>query len=161
MPPAGDIIYAVDAPPSVRFDENTDYVFTNTSYSSTSGTPTAPVCGIAFTAPTSGQVRIDYKVRMESKTNSNRVIASCAVATGGTAGSGSAVMASGDDAAIETSQSSSAATTPAETRFQGGSYRICGGLTPGVTYNAYIEHKAFNATGGTMYTRGISVTALP
>lgn len=156
----GDKVKSVDFPPAVWFDENTDSVIINTAYSSTAGTPTLPVCGIAFTAPTSGRVRVTFKARFESKTNANRCIISAVVANGGVAGSGAVVMSSSDDNALETSQSATAATTPAETRFQGSTYRNLSGLTPGTTYNAYLEHKAFNATGGTIYLRGIMVEPL-
>lgn len=156
----GDKVKSLDFPPTVWFDENTDSSIVNTAYSSTAGTPTLPVCGIAFTAPTSGRVCVTYKARFESKTNSNRCVISAVVANGGTAGAGAVVMSSSDDNALETTQSTTAATTPAETRFQGASYRNLSGLTPGATYNAYLEHKCFSTTGGNIYLRGIMVEPL-
>jgi hypothetical protein len=156
----GDTVKALDAPPAVWFDENTDSQIVNTGYSSTAGTPTLPVCGIAFTAPTSGRVRVTFKARFECKTNASRTIISAAVATGGVAGAGTVITPSSDDNALETTQSATGATTPAETRYAGSTYRNLQGLTPGVTYNAYLEHKNFSATGGTIYLRGIMVEPL-
>lgn len=154
---AGDKLRALDRPPVAWLDEQTDSDFTNTTYSATSGTPTLPVCGVSFTAPTSGRVKITWRARFECQVNNSRCVVSVQVATGGTLNSGSVVSAYDDESAIETVQSPAATTTPAETRMHASQFRMLSGLTPGNTYNAVTGHKAFNATGGNMYSRGILV----
>lgn len=156
MPSMGDKVKAGDFPATVWDDDNSDAAFTNTSYSATSGTPTLPVCGVAFVAPISGRVKVTWRARFECKTNTSRAVVSADVATGGTPGSGSVISGGNDEDAIETSASASASTTT-DTRIGAASYRMISGLTPGTTYNAYTVHKSFSATGSNMYSRGIVV----
>lgn len=147
---AGDRIRAGDFPQAAHLDDPTDILaFGNTAYAQ--GTP---VCGVTFTVPTSGKIRVDWKSRFENNTAGQRTVVSIEVATGATIGSGTVVSGGDDDSALETSQS--ATITTSETRMQCSTYRIIPGLTAGATYNAYVVHKVFGGTGD-IFSRGISV----
>lgn len=152
---AGDILKAIDEAPGVGSADATTVAIATTAYAQSS-----PTFGVAFTAPTSGKVRINFRARCECKVNSSRVTVSAELAAGGTIGSGAVIAAGTDDECIETRQDAAAATTPALTRINAGQYRYVTGLTPGNPYNAYIVHKGFAASGGTIYSRGILVESV-
>jgi hypothetical protein len=153
---AGDPVKALDAAPSVSASDSTSVAIALTTYAALS-----PVVGVAFTAPTSGKVKITFRGRFECKVNNSRCVVSAELATGATVGSGTVLNAAVDDEALETTQSATAATTPAETRMNGSQYRVISGLTAGTTYNAYVMAKGFAAAGGTVYSRGILVESQP
>lgn len=157
---SGDKVKAGDFTAAVWFDEGTDSAISTVTYDTTAGSPTLPVCGIAFTAPTSGRVKVSWKGRLECKTNNGKAYLSLQVATGGTAGSGTVLSAGTDDNALETTQSATATTTPAETRMNAGNWRVINGLTPGTTYNACVVHRCQTSATATVYARGVLVEPL-
>jgi hypothetical protein len=154
---AGDPVKALDAPPAVNAADST----TVATAASTVYAQLSPVVGVAFTAPTSGRVKITFRARFECKLNGSRVVVSAELATGATVGSGTVLNAASDDEALESTQSATATTTPAETRMNAAQYRYITGLTAGTTYNAYVVVKGFTASNGTVYSRGILVEPLP
>jgi hypothetical protein len=153
---AADKVRALDATPAASAVDASTVAIATTAYAQSS-----PSFGVSFTAPTSGRVRVSFRARFECKVNSSRCTVSAEVAVGATVGSGSVLFAGDDNEALETSQSSTAATTPAETRIDAMQWRTITGLTAGNSYNAYIVHKGFVVTGGTIYARGILVEPLP
>lgn len=153
---AGDILKAVDNPPAVGLADVSTVAIATTAYAQST-----PTFGVTFTAPTSGKVCISFRARVECKVNSSRVTVSAECAVGNVVGSGAVVAAATDDESIETRQDAAAATTPALTRINASQYRYVTGLTPGAAYNAYVMHKGFAASGGTIYSRGILVEPMP
>lgn len=148
--PAGDIIDVADFGTPAGDTEATD----ETGFSNTSYAPGATPCGVAFVAPTSGQVLILWGARFESNTNSVRACISISVRTGGTVGSGTVVSGTDDDNALETPQD---ATGGANTRTQGSRHRRVTGLTAGDTYNVQLEHKMLSAGNGDIFSRDVDV----
>ncbi len=149
---AGDRVRAGDFPQEQHLDDPTDITaFVNTTYSAGS-----PIVGTTFTVPTSGRIRVDWKSRFECNTANQRACVSIEVATGNTIGSGTVVSGGDDDSCLECSQGTVGGS---ETRFQGGTYRVVPGLTPGSVYNAYVVHKVFGGNGD-IFGRGILVTPL-
>ena len=149
---SGDIVKTLDEAPSNGAADSTTVNITLTTYAQSS-----PTFGVTFVAPTSGKVKVTFRARFECKVNSSRCTVSAEVASGTTIGAGAVVAAATDDEALETTQNSTAATTPAQTRINAAQYRYVTGLTAGASYNAYIVHKGFAASGGTIYSRGILV----
>jgi hypothetical protein len=148
MPAAGDFILAVDFPDAAHAEQNADETgFSNTTYGGGSN-----ACGVAFVAPTSGRVRVDWYAYFESN-GAQQVYVSAAVRQGGVIGSGTVVEAATDTRCL-TSQ------TAADDR-AGGMYRYISGLTAGQTYNARVEHRVDSGGGtGDMFNRTILVTPL-
>lgn len=148
---AGDIVYAADFGTPAGDSEGTD----ETGFTSTSYTAGATPCGVAFVAPTGGQVLILWGVRLECNTASPvRCHASISVRTGGTLGSGTVVSATDDNSSIETPTD---ATGGSNTRIQASRHRRVTGLTPGDTYNVQIEHKMSAAGNGDIFYRDVDV----
>jgi len=144
------------APDDVADSETADETaFTNTSFDSGS-----TVCGTTFVAPESGNVLVLWSARFQCNSNSTRAAVSVSVATGSTLGSGTVVSAASDDSSIETSQSSTAGTTNAETRIQASMFRRVTGLTAGSTYNVVVQKKVLSAGNGTVFQRDVVVIPL-
>jgi hypothetical protein len=152
-----DLLNTNLVPPDEAFDAETadEAAWTNTSFDS--GTN---VCGTTFIAPESGNVLVLWSARFQSNTNNVRAAVSVSVATGSSIGSGSVVSAASDDSAIETTQSSAATATPAETRIQTSMFRRVTGLTAGDTYNVVVQKKVLTAGNGTVFQRDVVVIPL-
>lgn len=146
-----------DFPAAADFTELAD----ETAFTSTSYIQGTAICGVTFVAPSSGSVRIDWRARFQSNSNNTRAAVSVQVRAGGTIGGGTIVSDGDDDSALETSQSSTAGTTAAETRTQAGTWRRVTGLTAGTVYNAVTVHKMLSAGNATIFSRSIMVTPLP
>lgn len=107
---------------------------TSTSYTATLTGGTA--CGLAFTAPPSGQVLVHNNCRL---VNSGIFLTFCTirVRTGSSIGSGSDVVATSDENAV---------TVYATTEARIGNTYLVTGLTPGSSYNV---QQLFRVVGGT------------
>lgn len=117
----GDKVVAMDT----GWDSQTT-VGTTTSTTYTATIPGGTACGIAFIAPPTGKVLIDNVTQIQA-TGGNS-FCTVRVRTGGTVGSGTDVLAAGDDDAVIVNTAGSlhrsSATVPVA------------GLTAGSTYNA-------------------------
>lgn len=86
--------------------------------------------GTAFLAPASGEVRIGFGCNAFSGVNGSSLLAAPAVSTGGTVGSGTAVVAASDDSSLTFSQL---------VDVPGYRTLLVTGLTPGSTYNTWLR----------------------
>jgi len=148
---AGSTVTALDTPPSAFVTDGTDIVgFTNTAFASGS-----PIVGVAFTAPTTGRVRIDW----HSRFNPSSAVAAqvgFAIRTGAVLGSGVLVQDGLNENCLESPPTSGGAG-----RVQAGTFYIMTGLTPGATYNAVVCHRMTAAGSGTIFARAIGVSPCP
>lgn len=115
--------------------QNTVGTTTSTTFTATLTGGTA--VGVAFVAPASGAVIFHYNSLM-TNSGANFSYSSPQVRTGGTVGSGTIVLAVIDDYAL-THQGTN------QDRY-GGTKRLTG-LSPGVTYNVQMLHRASAGTG--------------
>lgn len=141
MPLAGDYILAADFTPSAE-DQETGSIGSITSTSFAAG---SPVCGVSFTAPTSGIVEVDISAQMSN--TGGQTYMSFRVGTGGTIGAGTEVVAASADTSVLNGATSSV---------RAGTSKRVTGLTPGATYNAQTMH-AVTAGTGTVLRRTIKV----
>lgn len=130
-------------PATVSNRQNTVGSITSTGYTATLSGGTA--CGVAFTAPLSGKVRIHFATAgFNSGANDNK--SAVRVRTGSSVGSGTVVFGSTDadldnDMILYTGSAT---------------YRISGftevtGLTPGSSYNAQMLHRVSAGTGSFLF----------
>lgn len=136
---AGSVVSALDTPPTVadRQDGTVGSVSSaviGTSYATTWGGST--VCGVAFSAPTTGRVLLHYAAELD---NSSMVtLVAPRVGDGATVGSGTEIVAPQDQIAI-----SNAGTN----QVRCGASLLVDGLTPGATYNAALSMRVTGGNG--------------
>lgn len=113
----------------------------------------APV-GVAFTAPPSGKVKIDFTGQIQQNINSFACILSCEVKTGSTVGSGTlAGGAANSDRALICGKAvvASGPSHMAATRAV-----FYSGLTPGASYNVRLMH-CVDGGSGSIFNREIII----
>lgn len=135
MPNAGDIIKALDFT-DTELGEQLGSAGTTTSTSYTATLTGATTAQVAFVAPTSGKVKIDWRATL-ANSGANATLASVEVREGSVLGSGTAVVNGADSRSIR---------NDGTTTIGASASRIVAGLTPGASYNAQI---VFRVTGGT------------
>lgn len=119
---------------------------TSTTYTATLSGST--VCGVAFVAPGSGSVRIDFCATQSAGT-AVFTLSTFEVRTGAVVGSGTVAFApTADDETLQNT-TASAATSARHT--------IVTGLTPGSSYNVQMLHRVASGTG-TFLRRRVTVT---
>lgn len=124
-----------------------DTARTTTSVSFTSTLSPATICGVAFTAPQSGKVLINWSVDQDNSL-SGFCATSIAIRQGSTLGSGAGVLGSAFSVSkIDYSGSQS----------RNGAAHLHVGLTPGAAYNVVLEHLTSTGTG-TFQWRSVIVT---
>lgn len=146
---AGTRVLAGDTPPAVDDEETASFTFTHTTYAIT-GEPAT--CGVAFVAPTSGRVCLDYSCNIRNSTTATSAMTPV-VREGGTVGSGTTFLAANDDFAVIVLPGSY------ENCF-GGRRKLVEGLTPYATYNVRLEHRVSAGTG-TLARRSVTVAPMP
>lgn len=108
---------------------------TSTAYTSTLTAPN--ICGVAFTAPPSGKVKIHFDVDSANSGN-NFTGTSPEVRQGSTVGSGTVFQAAADSTSVSTGS----------TTFESqGRMTLVTGLTPGTVYNVALCHRVVAGTG--------------
>lgn len=142
---AGNIIYASDLYMQVVSNADTT-ARTTTSTSYTTTLSPAQICGVAFVAPPSGKVTIEWGAGVQNGTAPNLAVCSFAIREGSTVGSGTSFQASDDGRAV-TSQAF----------VRAGASSTVTGLTPGSTYNVALEHRVASAGTGTFSNRSVLV----
>lgn len=132
------------------------YAFSDTTFSTTSLTPTTTggtVVGTSFVAPPSGAIKVTVSalIRMTS-TNEATTFISAVIATGGTVGAGTILHDSTSDSSLRMRKPDTAGSSQME--IMASHVRLPStSLTPGVTYNAYLEHWVTGGTGLIGYRR--------
>lgn len=143
-----DDITGLSALRGYGFSDST-FSITNTSASTTGG----PIVGTAFVAPPSGSIKVTVTglLRMTS-TSEASIFLSAVIATGGTVGSGTILHDSTSDSALRLRKPDTSGSTQMEV--MASHVRLPSTtLTPGVTYNAYLEHWVTASTGLIGYRR--------
>lgn len=144
---AGQTLTALHFTPSVSDEEPDAFTCTNTSYGVTTTGGTYNDCGVAFMAPPTGRVLINYNA--QSSNTSVSTLVSPVIREGATVGSGVTVSAASDDDSIA---------GQASNEHRRGATRLVSGLTPGDSYNVRLEHRV---SGGTGSIRRRSVIVAP
>lgn len=134
MANAGDLVVASA---TVDATNNNVGTSTSTSYTTTLSGAGAAVVGAAFVAPPSGRVVISYQCLMQHS-GADYCYYSPRVLTGGTIGSGSAVLSVGDDNALIHN---------GNVARRGGASLSLSGLTGGNAYNVQMWVKTLSGTG--------------
>jgi len=142
---AGNIIYASDLlMTTTQTADTTARTTTSTSYTTTLSP--ASICGVAFVAPPSGKVMIEWGSGVQNGSSPQLAVTSFAIRADSTVGSGVSFQASDDGRAI------------ASTAFiNAGASSEVTGLTPGSTYNVALEHKVASSGTGTFSNRRVVV----
>lgn len=142
---AGNIIYASDVlMTTTQTADTTARTTTSTTY--TTVLSPAQVCGVAFVAPPSGKVTVEWGCGVSNGTAPNLAVCSFAIRAGDVVGSGVSFQASDDGRAV-TSQAFIRAGAASEVT----------GLTPGNSYNVALEHRVANTGTGTFSNRSVLV----
>jgi hypothetical protein len=145
---AGTIVNALDTPPTVENEQTGSFTFNATTYGIDADSGTYVDCGVAFTAPTTGRVRIDFGGNLRNDTAAQFAALSFVVRTGSTVGSGTVFQAASDDKSIV-----GTGTDPTTSSRQD----LVSGLTPGDVYNVRLEHRA-GANNGIILRRFVVVS---
>lgn len=152
---AGTQIVALDTP-AVVSDEETSNI---TGVTSTSFITDTPVCGVSFTAPTSGRVLVMWGAHVIGQTANCQVRVSVRVREGSTIDSGSTVSGPHVRNSVHNAEDSSGG---GQQRVGAGTFRVVTGLTPGSDYNAVTQHRvAGSSPSGDIDARSIAVIPLP
>jgi hypothetical protein len=147
--PPGSVVRANDTPPVQWSSQTTAISTVTTTYTTTVSSGTYVAAGVAFTAPTTGRVKITCAARTENTAAAGTHIASD-TKTGSTIGSGTTVEAADDSFAVQNYSG---------TRIQAEVSHILEGLTPGDMYNSVLLHRVTSNTG-TFAFRKIIVEAM-
>lgn len=144
---AGTVVTALDTPPTVSDAQAGQFTFNATTYGIDADAGSYVDCGVAFTAPTTGRVMVDWRAQFDHDTAGGFVSVSPVIRTGSTVGAGSVIVAADDSRALI-----SAGTELA----QMGTSRLVTGLTPGTVYNVRLEHLQSGGVG-TLLRRAVAV----
>jgi hypothetical protein len=131
---AGSPITGTDVPGMVSNTEDTAQT------GITSGTPAAgsPVCGVAFTAPTTGRVLVQFSAFVDNDTAAQVTYVTIEVREGSMVGSGTVVLAASDLNGFY---------HEGVNQVRGGMFHPVDGLTPGASYNVRLMHRVLGGTG--------------
>jgi hypothetical protein len=144
---AGQTLTPLHFTPTVTDEEVDAYSFTTTTFDVTFTSGTYNDCGVAFTAPASGRVLVNYNAQGSNSTSVATSI-SPVVRQGATVGAGALVSAASDDDCI---------THQGTVEHRRGASRLVTGLTPGSSYNVRLEHRVSSGTG-TVRRRSVIVS---
>lgn len=144
---AGQRLTALHFTPTVSDDQDGNFTFNSTVFGIDADGGTYLDCGVAFVAPFTGRVMIDYAADMDNDTAIASTNVSPVVREGATVGSGSTVLAANLSTSVRN-------TGTDDRRF--GAALMLDGLTPGDTYNVRLEHRVSGGVG-TIEFRRVSV----
>ena len=144
---AGTTVYGEDTPPTVGDEEAGQFTFNATTYGMDVDSGTGNDCGVAFIAPTTGRVRIDYAAQLDNDTALQGTSLAPVVRQGGTVGTGVSVLAASDVYRLLNIGTDAGAW---------GSFCLVTGLVAGDTYNVRLEHKVSGGIG-TILNRRVAV----
>lgn len=147
VPPAGNyVIGSATAALAVKSRILDSFTTTSTAYT-TAGTPSPPVCGVAFTAPPSGRVLLSFKAQMVNNSVGQFTICGFQLATGSTVGAGTVITAPIDDDCIANQST---------VQLVYGIGLLIEDLNPGGAYNVQLMHRVTGGTG-TIFRREVNV----
>lgn len=148
---AGTLITALDTPPTVEDQEAGSFTFNATAaWGIDADAGTYVDCGVAFTAPTTGRVKVDWRGELDNNTAGSWTGLSYVVRTGNVVGSGTTFQVADHSRAIITYN-------PTHGEF--GMSDLVTGLTPGDAYNVRLEHLVGGGGAtGTLLRRAVTVT---
>lgn len=139
---AGSIIRALDFTPAVFDTQNDQFNCTNTTYGEGFTAGTYIQCAVVFVAPTSGRVEITYNANLDNAITTASTSVAPHVREGNVAGSG---------ADVEVPSLSTADRNVGDDDRRYAASLALGGLTPGDSYNAVLEHRVSGNTGSIQY----------
>jgi hypothetical protein len=145
---AGHKLNTLDFLPTVEDTQVGSFSFDATTFGVDADSGTYVDCGVAFTGPNSGAVKIDYSADLDNSLSTASTNLAPVVRTGSTVGSGSTVLAASLDICIRN--------VGTDDRRYGASL-LLEGLTPGSAYNVRLEHRVSGNTG-TIQQRNVVVT---
>jgi len=118
---------------TVSDQQSSSFDATITTFGTTASAGTYAHCGVAFTAPSSGKVKISVAARFQSSTSTSGCLITPETRTGGTIGGGTIVEGASDI---------NGASHYGDTFARCGASHLLSGLTPGASYNTRILHRA-------------------
>lgn len=139
--------------PGMRHVEDSQLTASTTS--STTYANLTNICGVSFTAPSSGIVTLHYATRLSNNSAAGGAIMTPWVGTGSTVGSGTEFLASADANAILFFQHSTASED-----LRNGASCIVTGLSAGTVYNVSMRARATSG-GGTASFDDTTVVVVP
>lgn len=140
---------------SVSSYSNVDLTSRTTTTGYTETLSPAGLCGVAFIAPISGTVRIDWKADMSNATASALCAMSFNVRSGTVVGSGTLFLGASDDIAARNDNPSTGSTGLHDY----SCFSIVSGLTAGASYNVSLSQRT-NAGTLTVARRNVIVTQM-
>jgi hypothetical protein len=126
-------------------------------YTGTAFTAGTQVCAVAFTAPDSGEVRVDWKSYFQAAIQDKMAFVSCEVRTGSTIGAGTP-LANGAANSNDAIAIAGPVVTGVPVRLKGSTFRRVTGLTPGAAYHVRIMYQTETSGSITVFTREVMVT---
>jgi hypothetical protein len=147
MVAAGHRFSTLDFLPVVTDTQDDLFTYDSGTFGVDADSGTYVTCGVAFTAPRSGMVKIDFAASLDHSTTASTEVCPV-VRTGSVVGSGSTVVAASSAIAIRNVGTD-------DRRF--GSHIVVEGLTPGDPYNVQLEHRTSGASGS-VQRRIVTVT---
>jgi len=144
----GSTVRSLDTPPTVSDSQPDSYTFTNNTFGVATTGGTYADCGVAFVAPTTGRVIVDYAARITGSDGAAVTSLAFVVRTGATVGSGTDVHPADANEALQIVGTDQA-------RF--GASTLIEGLTPGASYNVRLEHVVSAGDTGTALRRSVIV----
>lgn len=130
---AGEIIKALDTPPTVGDRDDSTLSVTSSTYGAG-----ATVCGVAFTASTTGRAQVFWQAYLDNTAVGGLTFASYRIGTGSVIGAGTEVIAAADPRSIF---------IIGVNQERRGASDLVTGLTPGATYNVQLMHRRDNNDG--------------
>lgn len=127
----GTKVKGLDTPPTVWDHEDDFFTFTNTAYGVAFTAGVYVDCGVAFIAPTTGRVLLNYGAAITNDTAGAFSIMAPVVREGDVIGSGSSILAAADANALYVFGTA---------QIRAGVAYLLTGLTPGDPYNVRLEH---------------------
>ena len=122
---------------TVSQQQSSSFDATITTYGTAASAGSYADCGVSFTAPSSGKVKISVAARFQSSTATSGCLISPETRTGSTVGGGSVIEGASDI---------NGASHYGDTFARCGASHLLTGLTPGSSYNTRILHRASTNT---------------
>lgn len=148
MVAAGHRLTTLDFLPTESDTQDDSFSFDSGTFGVDADSGTYVTCGVAFLAPFSGKVKIDFAAALDHATTASTEVCPV-VREGSVIGSGATIVAASSAIAIRNVGTD-------DRRF--GAHIFVEGLTPGDDYNVRLEHRT---SGGTATVQRRIVTVIP
>ncbi len=147
MVAAGHEFTTLDFLPVVTDTQDDLFTYDSGTFGVDADSGTYVTCGVAFTAPRSGAVKIDFAAGLDHSTTGSTEVCPV-VRLGSVIGSGSTIVAASSAIAIRNVGTD-------DRRY--GAHIVVEGLTPGSSYNVRLEHRT-SGTNASVQRRIVTVT---